>query len=809
MKVKILKFGGSSISNADRIRNVEGIIRQKLNENEPLAVVVSAHGGVTNKLVTLAESAAKGQDVSSLFQDLKEHHIRIIEVLFPKDYKAIRSQIELYFDELQNDISFLSSEKKLSSQSLDKFLSFGELFSTLILAEYFSQNGIPAEQLDARDVVLTDDHYGYAYVHYQRSYNRIRSYFKGRAKLQIITGFLGATESGETTTLGRSGSDYSASIFGAALNASFIEIWTDVDGILSADPNIVTDAKTIPNLTYEEAMELAHAGARVIFPPTMIPAKYKQIPIVIKNTFNPEHPGSLIKQTRKVNGEKAVGISSISDISLLRLQGAGMVSIHGINGRIFSALARKKISVLLVSQAFSEHATCFALNPLMVKKAVNALEVEFAVEMKNRYIEPIRIEENLSMVAVVGEGMRHTPGISGTVFGTLGNQEVNIIAIAQGSSERNISFIVEDREVDQAIQSLYREFFDESKNAIDLYLVGVGTVGNELLSILGESNQDQICLKGVATSKKMLLSESCFDPNKIGNELKESGDKFDLDEFLDNTGEQKGNKVFVDCTASTAVSQKYTAILDRGFSIVTANKIANTLDYGFYQSLREKASKNGVSFFYEANVGAGLPVISTMQNLLSTGDKIISIEGVFSGTLSYLFNTLTAKMNFSELVNNAKSNGFTEPDPRQDLNGLDVARKLLILARETGAELELEDIIVESLLPTGSESIDSVDGFLKHLGQFDGEMRVKVKEAEAQNKRFRFIGKYEDENASVSLQKIGREHPFYELQGSDNIIAFRTRRYPNQPLVIKGAGAGAAVTAAGVLGDIQQCLVSN
>ncbi|HCI15516.1 MAG TPA: bifunctional aspartate kinase/homoserine dehydrogenase I, partial [Candidatus Marinimicrobia bacterium] len=439
MKVKILKFGGSSISNADRIRNVEGIIRQKLNENEPLAVVVSAHGGVTNKLVTLAESAAKGQDVSSLFQDLKEHHIRIIEVLFPKDYKAIRSQIELYFDELQNDISFLSSEKKLSSQSLDKFLSFGELFSTLILAEYFSQNGIPAEQLDARDVVLTDDHYGYAYVHYQRSYNRIRSYFKGRAKLQIITGFLGATESGETTTLGRSGSDYSASIFGAALNASFIEIWTDVDGILSADPNIVTDAKTIPNLTYEEAMELAHAGARVIFPPTMIPAKYKQIPIVIKNTFNPEHPGSLIKQTRKVNGEKAVGISSISDISLLRLQGAGMVSIHGINGRIFSALARKKISVLLVSQAFSEHATCFALNPLMVKKAVNALEVEFAVEMKNRYIEPIRIEENLSMVAVVGEGMRHTPGISGTVFSTLGNQEVNIIAIAQGSSERNIS----------------------------------------------------------------------------------------------------------------------------------------------------------------------------------------------------------------------------------------------------------------------------------------------------------------------------------------------------------------------------------
>ena len=809
MLLRVLKFGGSSISNAERIRNVEEIIRHKLDENEHLVVVVSAHGGVTDKLLALAELAAKGKNIETILREIKDHHSQIIESLFPNDDKAIQNRVELYFNELQKDISLISNEKQLSSQSLDKFLSFGELCSTEILAEYFSQNGIPSEQLDARNVVLTDDHYGHAYVHYQRSYNRIRSYFKDRDKLQFITGFLGATESGETTTLGRSGSDYSASIFGAALNASSIEIWTDVDGILSADPSIVNDAKSIPNLTYEEAMELAHAGARVIFPPTMIPAKFKQIPIVIKNTFNPDYPGSLIKHTRRVNGEKAVGISSISDISLLRFQGAGMVSIPGINSRIFSALAKKKVSVLLVSQAFSEHATCFALNPIMVRKAIKALEEEFAVEMKNHYIDPIRIEEKLSMVAVVGEGMRHTPGISGTVFGTLGNQEVNIIAIAQGSSERNISFIVEDREVGRAIQALHREFFDDYKSAIDLYLVGIGTVGNELLSILRSSSQDQICLKGVATSKKMLLSESCFDPINIGNKLKESGDAFNLVEFLDNADEQKVNKVFVDCTASNAVSQKYTAILDRGFSIVTANKIANTLDYEFYQSLREKASKNGVSFFYEANVGAGLPVISTLQNLLSTGDEIISIEGVFSGTLSYLFNTLTSKMNFSELVINAKSKGFTEPDPRQDLNGLDVARKLLILARETGAELELEDIIVESLLPNGSESIDTIDGFLKHLGEFDDEMRAKVKEADAQDKRLRFIGKYEDKNASVSLQKIGREHPFYELQGSDNIIAFKTQRYSIQPLVIKGAGAGAAVTAAGVLGNIQQCLVNN
>ncbi|MBN4081391.1 aspartate kinase, partial [Caldithrix abyssi] len=588
MLLRVLKFGGTSIASADRIRRVGTIIRQKRNENGNLAVIVSALGGVTNKLIALAESAAKNQNIDPLFQDLVGHHFLIIEELFPENEKDIRCRVEAYFNELKSDISYILEEKHLSSQSLDKFLSYGELLSTTIIANYLSQNGIPAEQLDACQVVLTDDHFGHAYVHYKKSYNRIRAYYKNRDKLQIITGFLGATESGKITTLGRSGSDYSASIFGAALNASTIEIWTDVDGILSADPTIVKNAKTIPRLTYEEAMELAHAGARVIFPPTMIPAKYKQIPIIIKNTFNPDHPGSLITQSRKINGEKTVGISSVSDISLLRLQGAGMVSIFGINSRIFSALTKEKISVLLVSQAFSEHATCFALNPLLVQKAIKALEKEFAIEMKNHYIDRIRIEENLSMVAVVGEGMRHTPGISGTVFGTLGDQEVNIIAIAQGSSERNISFIVEDRDVDRAIISLHHEFFDESKSGVDLFLVGVGTVGSELLSILGESKQEQICVKGVACSHTMLLSDHALDPDEVVNLLKQSSSAFDLNEFLNGTPTYRRKKVFVDCTASASLSKQYPLIFEKGFSIVTANKIANTLDYKFYQSLREK-----------------------------------------------------------------------------------------------------------------------------------------------------------------------------------------------------------------------------
>ncbi len=806
MSLRVLKFGGSSISNADRIRHVGTIIRQRQQEDECLAVVLSALGGVTNKLLILAESAARGQNIEALFQDLENHHSRIISELLPENDQNLRSRLEVYYSELKSDLDYISEEKQLSSQTLDKFLSYGELLSTEIIANYLSQNGIAAEQLDARKVVLTDDHYGHAYVHYQKSYNRIRSYCKDRDRLQIITGFLGATEAGETTTLGRSGSDYSASIFGAALNASTIEIWTDVNGILSADPSIVKDAKTISHLTYEEAMELAHAGARVIFPPTMIPAKYKQIPIVIKNTLNPDHPGSLITQMRKIIGEKAVGISSISGISLLRLQGAGMVSIHGINGRIFSALAKEKISVLLVSQAFSEHATCFAVNPLLVQSAIRVLEREFAVEMKNHYIDRIRIEDKLSMVAVVGEGMRHTPGISGTVFSTLGNQEVNIIAIAQGSSERNISFIIEDDEVDRALKALHQEFFDESKAGVDLFLTGVGTVGSELLSILGESKQGQICLKGVASSRKMVVGDHAIEPQKAVKHLMQSNDAFVLDEFLDGVLNHSRQKVFVDCTASESLSKQYPWILEKGFSIVTANKIANTFDYKFYQSLREKASENGVSFFYEANVGAGLPVISTLKNLLSTGDKIISIEGIFSGTLSYLFNTLTPDIPFSQLVREAKAKGFTEPDPRQDLNGLDVARKLLILARETGAELELEDIKIESLLPQGSESIESVDAFLAHLANFDDEMKTRLENAENKDQKLRFIGKFEKGQASVSLQAIGREHPFYELQGSDNIIAFQTARYPDQPLVIKGAGAGAAVTAAGVLGDIQNCI---
>ena len=806
MALKILKFGGSSIADVKRIKNVAAIIQQQRQDSE-LAIIISALGGVTNRLIILAETAARGEMFDSPFQKVVKHHSQVIDKLFPLNDQGIRCQLDDYFDELKSDLSLLSEKNQLPAQAQDKILSYGELLSTTIISQLLSQKNIHSEQLDARKVVLTDDNFGNAFVHYQKSYNRIRAYYQSRKKLQIITGFLGATEHGQTTTLGRSGSDYSASIFGAALNASSIEIWTDVNGILSANPTIVKNARTIPHLTYEEAMELAHAGARVIFPPTMIPAKYKQIPIVIKNTFATDNPGSFISETREIKNETIVGISSLSGIALLRLQGAGMVGMKGMIGRVFSSLAKEKINIMLVSQAFSEHSVCFAVNPNLVKNAISSLENEFDFEMKNRYIDRIRIEDNLSMVAVVGEGMRHTPGISGKVFGRLGAEKINIIAIAQGSSERNISFIVEDQDVDRSLLALHDEFFSDSKPGADLYLAGVGTVGSELLSILDKLTPDEIQLKGVASSRKMVLSDQFIDPEKAVEQLQKSGDDHDLDAFLAGGSSQNREKIFVDCTASASVSKQYSRILEKGFSIVTANKIANTLNQDYYQSIRVSAAENGVHFYYEANVGAGLPVISTLQNLVNTGDKITKIEGVFSGTLSYLFNTITPEIPFSKLVRDAKDMGYTEPDPRQDLNGLDVARKLLILARETGAKLELDNIKIESLLPFGSESIESVEDFLEHLTKFDDNMKSRLEKAKSENKKLRFIGKFEDGKASVALEAIGKEHPFYELQGSENIIAFHTDRYSDLPLVIKGTGAGAAVTAAGVLGDIQQCLV--
>tara|TARA_B100001750_G_scaffold34458_1_gene24304 strand:+ start:640 stop:3063 length:2424 start_codon:yes stop_codon:yes gene_type:complete len=804
--MNILKFGGSSIADADKIRHVAGIIEGRKNNSE-LAIVISAFGGVTDTIKTLAEYAAVGKNIDATFDSLVAKHTECAEKLSINNEMNIRRILDEYFTQLKSDLLFVAKESHLSSQSLDKVLSYGELLSTKILAEYLCQIGIPAEQLDARKVILTDNYFGHAFVHYQESYNRIRSYYKDRSYIQIITGFLGSTKTGATTTLGRSGSDYTAAIFGAALNAEIIEIWTDVSGILSADPKIINEAEVVSNLTYEEAMELAHAGAKVIFPPTMIPALYKNIPIVIKNTFKPDHPGSTIAKDRAKTDKSVVGISSLSNVALVRLQGAGMVGMKGINGRTFSSLANGNINIILVSQAFSEHSICFAIKPEWITKAVKTLETEFALELKNHYIDKITVEKNLSLVAVVGEGMRHMSGVSSRVFSTLGNKNINVIAIAQGSSERNISFIVNDKDVNQTLKSLHSEFFDKKDHIADIYLLGVGTVGSELLDIIGKEIPRGISIRSVGSSKKMVIENNGVNPIMAKDELNKSGIPLELNEFFDkNGGKAKKQKIFIDCTASETIAKEYVNILGQGFSVVTANKIANTLDQNYYYSIRDTAKNNNVQFKYQTNVGAGLPIISTLQGLIATGDNILSIEGVLSGTLSYLFNSFDGQKPFSALVRDAREKGFTEPDPREDLSGIDVARKMLILARETGAKLELDDIFVESLIPTALDPTLSVNTFLDRMVDFDQLFIEKLKNATAKQKVLRYIGKWDGQKAKVGLEMVSNDNPFYYQNGRENFIVFRSKRYNDVPLVIKGHGAGAAVTAAGVLHDIQLCL---
>ena len=805
MALEILKFGGSSIADAEKIRHVANIIRDKKSRGD-IVIVISAFGGVTDTLKDLADKAASGKPRDQMYDLLIKRHRECIHDLNSQINNDDQYHLDEYFIQLESDLSSIEKAKQNSSQSQDKILSYGELLSTTILAQYLYQIGIPAEQLDARKVILTDNNFGHAYVHYQKSYDRIKTYYKECTKVQIVTGFLGATENEITTTLGRNGSDYTASIFGAALNAKVIEIWTDVDGILSADPNIIKKAKAIPSMTYEEAMELAHAGAKVIFPPSMIPALYKNIPIFIKNTFDPEQSGTRIGKDRAVLDEIVVGISSLSNISLVLLQGAGLVSLKGTIGRIFSTLAKENINIILISMAFSEHSVCFAIKPKYNTVALRALKTEFETEIKQKKIDRIKLEKSLSLVAVVGEGMRQNPGVSGRVFSTLGSHDISIIAIAQGSSERNISFIVDDADVSNTLRILHNEFFEKKEDFLDIYLVGTGTIGSELLNIICQHNMNNIRICALGNSKKMLLGNAEINPVTAIDNLKKASDPFVLDKFLKHKNFGSNSKVFVDCTASETIAEQYADILNNGFSVVAANKIANTLGYDYYRAMRKSAKERNVHFRYETNVGAGLPIINTLQGLLVAGDEILEIQGILSGTLSYLFNSFDGQTLFSSLVSSAREKGFTEPDPREDLNGMDVARKMLILVRETGAKLDLDDVSVESLIPEALGPDLPVAEFLNQFSNFDSFFLDRLNKAKTEQKVLRYLGTWDGSKVRAGLEAVDQKSPFYHQYGSENLIMFKTRRYHDVPLVIKGYGAGAGVTATGVLQDIQACI---
>ncbi len=811
--MKILKFGGSSVGNAERISKVIDILKDYSDRGEEYSVVFSAFQTVTDSLIRLGNLALKRDETYlSELERLKIKHFEAIDSLIKnsESKEVLSTDVSKLFEELSNILYGVFLIKELTLRSLDYIQSFGERLSCRIITAAMSNRGFNCSYLDTREIVKTDSNFGYAKVDFTTTNKNILEYFKVHPEIQIITGFIGSTSENETTTLGRGGSDYTASVFGAALDAEEIEIWTDVDGILTADPRKVKDAYSLKAVTYEEAMELSHFGAKVIYPPTMLPALKKKIKIRIKNTFNPSHKGTVILEREDSVAFNVKGISSIDDISLLRIQGSGMIGIAGISSRIFNSLAQKGINVILITQASSEHSICLAVIPKDSELAKQAIEDEFKYEIIQEQLNSVIVQKDLSVIAVVGEDMKNTPGIAGKVFQSLGKNGINIHAIAQGSSELNISLVIGKKDLNKALNALHNSVFLAKNRIINIYLVGTGLVGSALLEYfrkrevhLKENLNTKIRVIGIADINRMYFDKEGIEVSDWKSIVEKSGSDTSIEKFVNKMIEADvPNSIFVDCTSSQDVAYKYSSILNAGISIVTPNKLANSSDLKYYNNIRSSALARRVEFLYETNVGAALPVIESLRTLVLNGDGIRKIEGIFSGTLSYLFNNFRERDSFSEIVAEAKAKGYTEPDPRNDLNGKDMGRKLLILLREAGMNLEMADIRIESLIPDALKDIPDVSNFMTKLPEFDEYFREMKMEAASEGKVLSYIAKYEDGKACVQLEKIPADHPFASMKGSDNIMAFTTDDYNEVPLVIRGPGAGANITASGIFADI-------
>lgn len=806
--MKILKFGGSSAATPERIKSILHIAKKYLHKE--VAFVFSAFGGVTDQLINLSRLALEGDQSYKLkLEELEKRHLDVVRILIPVSAQSpVLAQVKILINELEDVLHGIYLVKERTPRTLDYIMSFGERLSAFIISKVFVADGVPAEFLDARTLIRTDNQFGYAKVDFEITNKLIRDHFKNHPDVQIITGFIATSENRETTTLGRSGSDYTAAIFAGALLASSLEIWTDVDGMMTADPRSVKKAFTVPQMSYEEAMELSHFGAKVIFPSTMQPAMAHRIPIWVKNTFNPEAIGTLI-HTDSVNGKLIKGISSMNNISLLNVQGSGLLGVVGVSMRLFTTLAREKINVILISQASSEHSICLAIESTDASKARLSVEKEFAHEIHDKLIDEIKIENGLSIVAVVGDGMKQHAGTSGKMFSALGKNGVNIVAIAQGSSERNISTVIKQSDVSKALNALHDSFFLSDKKTIHVFLIGTGLIGSTLINQIDDqfeklANQNKLEIKliGLANSKKMWFDENGLSYAGAIDLIKEKGEPTNLPEYLSKMiSLNLPSSVFVDCTSSETVAGCYEKILLANISIVTPNKKANSGNFVSYFKLKDIARKRGVRFLYETNVGAGLPVINTLNDLLLSGDKVIRIEGVLSGTMNYIFSSFAPGKKFSEVVAEAKDKGYTEPDPRDDLSGTDVARKILILAREAGVQLELPQVEVENIVPADCRT-GTVNDFMSRLKHHDLYFEKVLHIAESKNEKLCYLAVFENGRAYVKLESVKNNHPFYSLSGSDNVILLTTERYHERPMVIRGPGAGAAVTAAGVFADI-------
>lgn len=810
--MKVLKFGGSSVAKPERIAGVVDILKKYYARGDRFTVVFSAFGGVTDSLIEMGNLAAQGNEkYAELFEAFSQRHSDAATTLLKGEHlQRVMPELENNHEVLRNLLYGVFLVREASLRTMDYILSFGERNASFIIANVMRQNGIPASYLDARKIIKTDNHFGSAKVDFEATYQYIHEYYQQNTDIQVVTGFLGSTKGGLTTTLGRGGSDYTAAILAAGLNAKVIEIWTDVDGVMTADPRKVKKAFTLPSMTYAEAMEMSHFGAKVIYPPTLQPALAKKIPLYIKNTFNPDFEGTYISDKADPGVHPVKGISSISQVTLLTLQGGGLFGVPGIASRLFGGLAQAGINIILITQGSSEHSITFAVQPQSANKAKRKVESEFEFEIRQGLVDAIKVEEELSVVAIIGENMRYRPGIAGRLFQALGKNGINIIAIAQGSSELNISVVVQKTDEAKALNAIHEAFFLSDTQVLNLYMVGVGLIGSTLIeqikaqaNFLREKRSLEIKIVGLANSKTMYFDEEGIDLDNWKALLTASEQKTAIAGFIERMKNYNlANAIFVDNTADAKVAGYYETILDASISISTPNKIATSSSYLQYQRLKTIAEKRGVLFRYETNVGAGLPVISTLEDLISSGDRIIRIEGVLSGSLSFIFNAFDGSRPFSEIVLEARSKGFTEPDPRIDLNGIDVRRKLIILARETGLPLEASDVTIHSILPENCQQAPDVDAFFVALAQADEHFENMRTEAEAAGKVLRFIAKLEQNTASIGLEAVEPSHPFYALSGSDNMIVFTTERYKERPLVVRGPGAGAEVTAAGVFAEI-------
>jgi aspartokinase/homoserine dehydrogenase 1 len=814
--MRVLKFGGSSLANPARVRDV-GRIALEAHRREPIVVVVSAFQGVTNQLVECARLAERGDTTyAAILNDVAKRHWAAVARLVPGQRPALVAEVETLLSELRDTVHGIHLLRHCPAQALDTAASFGERLSALIVAGHLGQTR-PAVHVDARRLVVTDDQFTHALVNFPKTNRAIRAYFSrlragSKPPLPVVTGFIGATEDGRTTTLGRNGSDYSAAIFGAALDASSIEIWTDVDGVLSADPKAVAAAFPLSHISYEEAMELSYFGAKVLHPATIAPAVAKRIPLLIKNTFNPEAPGTRISSQRKDDGALvAKGISSVDGISLLTLRGVSMVGVPGTAERLFRTLASAGVNVVLISQASSEHTICFGVREADAPKAVEAIGREFRFEL-GEHLTRLDHAAHQAIVAVVGEGMKGRPGVSGKLFGALGRHNINISAIAQGASERNISCVIDAAQQVRALNVIHEAFF-EKRRRLALAVVGVGNIGGALLRQLHQqrsylwSRGFDVVVVALANSRTFVVSETGINLAHWREALSGSRRRMTPQALVDTVaGMTLTNAALVDCTADPSIVDAYPRFIEADLHIVTPNKKANVLPWRRYEMLKTLLQKRQKHFLYEANVGAGLPVLSTLHDLVASGDEIVKIEGILSGTLSYLFNAYDGTIPFSELVRQAQQMGYTEPDPREDLSGQDVARKLLILAREIGLEMDIAQVPAQSLVPRVLSRGTFSPPFFTAFAKYDRDMLKRLNDARARGRVLRYVAVLEDGRAQASLEEYSREHPLALTKGSDNIIAFTTKRYSRTPLVVQGPGAGADVTAMGVFSDILKLL---